>query len=253
MTRFHLLASVLILSCLSFALPTAPRAAEADGWTDLTTFEVWKGPYKKWAKAESVSLDTKNPKRLTFTPAKDGDKEFLLVNGPTGREPDLLTKENYGDIEFHVEFYIAKGSNSGVKFHGHYELQIADSHDTRKKLTGSDCGGVYPRAELKPAYHHIDDGIAPKENAAKPAGEWQTLDAIFVAPRFNDKGEKTADAKLVKVMLNGTLIHENVDLKWPTGHNWHNKELATGPILLQGDHGPVAFRNVRVRPYKVGK
>ena len=50
-------------------------------------------------------------------------------------------------------------------------------------------------------------------------------------------------------MLNGTLIHENVELATPTGHAWHDKEVPTGPLLLQADHGPVAFRNVRVRPY----
>jgi hypothetical protein len=49
-------------------------------------------------------------------------------------------------------------------------------------------------------------------------------------------------------MLNDQLIHENVELKTPTGHAWHDKESAAGPLLLQGDHGPIAFRNVRIRP-----
>ena len=53
------------------------------------------------------------------------------------------------------------------------------------------------------------------------------------------------------IMRDGEVIHEDLELKTPTGHNWDKKEVAKAPLLLQGDHGPVAFRNVRVRPYVV--
>ena len=106
------------------------------------------------------------------------------------------------------------------------------------------------RATLTPVYKHLDKGIAPKKNACKAPGEWQKLTAIFLSPRFDNEGKKTANAKLVKVTLNGEVIHENVELKTPTGHNHTKPEVAKGPLLLQGDHGPVAFRNVRVREYK---
>jgi hypothetical protein len=133
-----------------------------------------------------------------------------------------------------------------------YEIQIVDSWGVRKP-TGSDCGGIYPRAELKPKYHHIDQGVPPRTNAAKRAGEWQTLDLIFLAPRFNAKGKKIRNARFVKVVLNGKVIHADVELKTPTGHAWHQKEIPTGPLLLQADHGPVAFRHVRIRPYAAKK
>jgi hypothetical protein len=137
-----------------------------------------------------------------------------------------------------------------VKFHALYEIQIFDSYGVKDKdLDGTHCGGIYPRAELKPTYRYVDKGIAPKVNACKEPGTWQTLDAIFVAPRFDAAGKKTANAKIGKAILNGQVIHENQEMETPTGHNWHNKEMSTGPLLLQGDHGPVAFRNVRVRPY----
>ena len=91
--------------------------------------------------------------------------------------------------------------------------------------------------------------IPPQANAARRPGEWQTLDVIFQTPRFDEQGKKTANARFVKVVLNDQLIHENVDVKTPTGHVWRDKEFAAGPLLLQADHGPVAFRNIRVRPY----
>ncbi len=222
-------------------------AAEENGWTVLLGdkgLDAWKGPTTDWLEADSVALDAKNPRLLAAKPGHG-----IFVNGATGRARDLVSKQNFGDIEVHVEFLIARGSNSGVKFEGLYEIQIYDSWGV-KQLTGSDCGGIYPRAELKPKYHHIDKGIPPRTNAAKPPGEWQTLDAIFLPPRFDADGKKVARARLVKAVLNGTLIHENLELDSPTGHAWHNKEIASGPLLLQGDHGPVAFRKVRVRPYK---
>jgi hypothetical protein len=209
--------------------------------------DAWKAPTGDWLIAGEASLHPDNPKLLASKPGKG-----VIVNGSKGRTHDLFTKQNYGDIEAHIEFFIAKGSNSGVKFEGLYEVQIYDSHGV-KNLTGSDCGGIYPRAELLPRYHHIDKGFAPRTNAAKPAGEWQTMNVIFQTPRFDADGKKTAHARFVKVVLNGEVIHENLEVPFPTGHAWKNKEIPTGPLQLQADHGPVAFRNVRVRAYHGGQ
>jgi hypothetical protein len=238
--RLPLLAAPLLL-----ALAAAAPAAEAE-WIDLTNLDVWKGKTDGWVVAGGAKMGPKNERRLVAEPGKG-----VLVNGSKGRAPDLVTKQSFGDVEVHLEFLIPKRSNSGVKLEGLYEIQIYDSYG-KKELTGNDCGGVYPRAEQKPVYHHIDKGIAPRTNAARRPGEWQTLDLIFLAPRFDKEGKKTANARFVKVVLNGTLIHEDVELKWPTGHAWTKKEVPAGPLLLQGDHGPVAFRNVCIRPYAGG-
>ncbi len=228
------------------ALLLAPAAVPAGDqpWKDLTGdgLAAWNAK-GDWQVVGDVTLDPANPRRLSAKPGKG-----VLWNGPKGRSPDLRSKESSGDVELHAEFLIPKKSNSGVKFESLYEVQILDSYGVEKP-TASDCGGIYPRAELTPRYHYLDKGTPPRVNAAKPAGEWQTLDVIFQAPRFDAAGKKTADARFVKVVLNGTLIHEGVDQATPTGHAWKNKESAAGPLLLQGDHGPVAFRNIRVRPY----
>jgi hypothetical protein len=164
-----------------------------------------------------------------------------------GKTENLVTRQKFADLQAHVEFLIPRRSNSGVKFEGLYEIQIFDSWGV-KTPKADDCGGIYPRAEMEPTYHHIDDGVPPRVNAARPPGEWQTLDVLFQAPRFDAAGKKTANARFLKVVLNGQVIHENVELKTPTGHAWHEREVATGSLLLQADHGPVAFRAVRVRP-----
>ena len=134
-----------------------------------------------------------------------------------------------------------------MKLAGLYEIQILDSHGV-EALTGDMSGGVYPRAENEPDYHHIDGGFPPRVNAARPAGEWQTLEIGFVAPRFNRGGKKTSNARFTRVVLNGQVIHENVELASPTGAAWRlYPERPCGPLLLQGDHGPVAFRKIEVR------
>jgi hypothetical protein len=241
MTHAPCLAAGLLVAIL---FVVAPAPALADGWIDLsgkTELAAWRQPTEQWQIVGSVEVDPRNPKKLASS-AGHG----VLVNGPKGKTRNLLSRQLFGDVEVQLEFMIPHKSNSGVKFEGLYELQIFDSWGV-KTPTGSDCGGIYPRAELLPFYHHTDSGVAPLSNACKPAGTWQKLEAIFQAPRFDAAGKKTVNARFIRVVLNGTLIHENVELKAPTGHYYREKEVAAGPLMLQADHGPVAFRNIRAR------
>ena len=87
----------------------------------------------------------------------------------------------------------------------------------------------------------------PDNYEPKPAGEWQTLDVVFRAPKFDAAGAKNTNARFVSVKLNGKEIHKDVDAPKPTGGEISPTEAPKGPILFQGDHGPVAFRNLRVK------
>lgn len=240
MTRLIAIVGMLLAS-------NAPFAGAADDWIDLLAGkpeDTWRTVDKAWIVSDAVTLDPEKPNRLKATAVTGGK---VWVNGP-GRVKDLITKQSYGDCDVHVEFLIAKGSNSGIKFHALYEIQILDSFG-KTKVTGKDMGGIYPRAQNNP-YKYLDEGIGPKVNACKKPGEWQTLTATFHAAKFDDKGEKTKNAVMVKAELNGQLIHENVELKHPTGSNWVKKESPTGPFMLQADHGPVAVRVMKIRVVK---
>jgi hypothetical protein len=168
-----------------------------------------------------------------------------MVNGPIGRTSNLMSEVEFGDVEAHVEFMVPKGSNSGVYFQGRYEIQVFDSWGVSEPKF-SDCGGIYQRydEEQKRGW----EGRAPRVNASKAPGEWQTFDIVFRAPRFDAAGRKTADALFVKVTQNGIVIHENVEVTGPTRAAAFRDEKPLGPLMLQGDHGPVAYRNVRIRP-----
>jgi len=235
---------VLMTAVLAGTLPSRVVADE-EGWIELIdsgAFDAWTPPTGAWAVVGDVRLDPENPKRLVAEPGTG-----VVYNGPTGRTRNLVTKEAFGDVAVHVEFLIPKGSNSGVKLQGVYEIQIFDSAG-KAAPSGSDCGGIYPRAELRPRYHYLDAGHPPRTNAARPAGQWQTLELTFRAPRFDADGRKVADARFETVVLNGQVIHQDVAVATPTGNVWVLKQRPRGPLLLQADHGPVAFRDVRVRP-----
>src|SRR5262249_32856035 len=146
----HLLLVPCLLLLTGVSWSEEPEPAK---WTELVgenaAADAWKSKLQGWTKADAVALDEKNEKRLVVT--KPGKP--IMVNGKTGREPDLITKEVYGDHEVELEFLIAKKSNSGVKFHGLYEIQITDTHGKKDAdLTGDDCGGIYPKATLTPSY-----------------------------------------------------------------------------------------------------
>ena len=235
--------SALFLSAAVLAPPPAWSAtAFEEGWTRLGP-TAWHNS-DKWCAAGDATLNPDNPRLLVGKPGKG-----VLINGEVDKCPGLVTKQVFQDVELHVEFMVAKGSNSGVIFHGNHEIQILDSAHV-KAPTGAHCGGVYPRAEAKPTYHHIDKGSPPRVNAALPPGKWQTFDIIFQAARFDEAGKKTANARFVKVVHNGKVIQENVEVPYACGPNWDRKQRPRGVIIFQGDYGPVAFRNIRVRPWK---
>jgi len=177
---------------------------------------------------------------------KTGDWRLVdgvLDNGVKGKTNDLITKEEFGDVEVHVEFRVPPKSNSGVYLMARYEVQVFDSFGV-KEPKYSDCGGIYQRWADGKGF----EGHPPRINASKPAGEWQSFDITFRAPRFNKDGKKVANACFVKVIHNGQIIHENVEVTGPTRASTYNDEKPTGPLMLQGDHGPIAYRNLRIRP-----
>ncbi len=144
----------------------------------------------------------------------------LAVVEPKGNS-DLVSDRTFLDMKLHLEFNVEAKSNSGVYLRGRYEVQILDNPDAKMALDTHGCGAVYSR-------------LAPTSDATKPAGEWQTLDVEFVG-------------RQVTVALNGKVVVRGV-VDGITGGALSPFEEEPGPLMLQGDHGKVKFRNIRVTP-----
>jgi hypothetical protein len=135
---------------------------------------------------------------------------------------DLLTERVFDDFVLHAELQYPQGSNSGIYLRGRYEVQIQD--DAGKALDPLRMGAIY-------------GFLAPSVDAARDAGEWQTLDVTLLGRR-------------VTVVLNGTTIIDDAEIPGITGGALDSREGSPGPIMLQGDHGAIQLRNLTVTPFR---
>jgi hypothetical protein len=244
----------------------ADEGASREGWIPLFNGKdlsgwTFRNPHGKkvWVVCDDVRLDPGDPAR--FVPVgSGGTADAALLCGHDGRGSDIMTAAKFSDYELHVEFNVPKGSNSGVYNRGLFEIQVFDSFGV-PKLGFHDCGALYERAY-------------PKENLAKPPGQWQSYDITL-------KGKK------LTLVWNGRTVYRDQDVRYGetdrAAFDRLNQENATkpaalrvkleqndghyvgyfgeggtraglegpdrpGPILLQGDHGPVAYRHLRIRP-----
>ena len=215
----------------------ASSAAGAGVFFNGKDLDDWTA--KKHRKTKSLwsvgtpKIDPKNPKALIVVAGGDA-----MINTPAGHRKslDIYSGLKHGDGIIELEVMVPKGSNSGIYLQGEYEIQVLDSYG-RAKMGGGDMGAIYG---AKP----------PKLNACRKPGEWQTYEIHFKAPKFDAKGKKTANARIEKVLLNGKLIQEKIELRGPTPGGVNGKEKPQGPLMFQGNHGPVAYRNITVKPLK---
>jgi len=200
-------------------------SAQREGGNRTLQFTAERG--RKWGEPIQVF----NGKDLTGWGPRDAKRGFrwsvkdgIMVNRPP--DQDIVSEERFKDFKLHVEFSLAKRSNSGVYLRGRYELQLVDDYG-RSPGKHSNCS-IYSR-------------LAPSANASKKPDEWQTLDATLVG-------------RWLTVVLNGQTVMDNVHLDGITGGAIIpkgaaiNNEAEPGPLMFQGDHGLVRLRKVVVRP-----
>ena len=221
--------------------PPSPPPKKSITISDGRSLLGWKDPIGEWSLVNSAKLSLSNAQSFTLMPGKG-----ILVNGIDGETGNLISKFQHGDVQAAIEYMVPKGSNSGIYFQGRYELQIFDSFGNNF-MTPEENGGIYPQLIKGKKV----GGNAPIINASKPPGQWQKFIVIFRAPRFDADGHKIENAKYVKVTHNGQLIHQNIEVKGPTSGARFDDEKPVGPLMLQGDHGPVAFRRIILKPIKL--
>ena len=211
-------------------------------WTELLAepgLNEWTKENGEWFEAGTANMEPDSNILIVTGPGTG-----IMVNDVDGRTKNIFTNIKFSDCELYVEFMVPKNSNSGIYLMGRYEIQVLDSWGVTE-LKHGDCGGIYQRYVEKEGRGY--EGFPPRVNASLPPGEWQTFEIQFQAPRFDGNGEKIKNAKFVKVVHNGMTVHENVEVSGPTRSAAFEDEKPTGPLMLQGDHGPVAYRNIRIK------
>jgi hypothetical protein len=153
----------------------------------------------------------------------DGRSNWSIANGElvnTAAGTNLITRESFTDFKLHIEVNVPSGGNSGIYLRGRHEVQVEDSYGKAPSSRG--MGGIYGQ-------------VTPLSLPARPAGEWQAMDITLIGRR-------------VTVVLNGTTILDNAEIPGITGGALDSAEGAPGPVMLQGDHTAVRYRNIRIVP-----
>lgn len=229
---------------LSFAIPPQWEKGEEDLRVEGTlagdkltgTLITSEGKTYSWTGVRAPSLKrAKAPvwgKPVTLFNGKDltgwkalGENQWIIKNGVLESPKsgaNLITETKYDDFKLHIEFRIPKGSNSGVYLRGRYEVQVTDSKGMEPAL--DQMGAVY-------------GFLLPSEMVAKEAGEWNSLDITLVG-------------RMLTLVANGKQVITNQEIPGITGGAIDSNEGEPGPLLIQGDHGPVEYRNIVITPAK---
>lgn len=190
-------------------------------WTGARAPSLDRTAEPKWG----APVDLLNGTDLTgWQPRKAGAthgwevRQGVLINARPGM--DLVSAARFNDFQLRAEFRYPQGSNSGLYLRGRYEVQIEDN------------------AGLPPSSHRIGGVygfLTPIANAAKPAGQWQAYDITLVGRR-------------ITVALNGEKVLDRQEIPGITGGALDSAEGEPGPLMLQGDHGPIEFRRLTLTP-----
>jgi hypothetical protein len=174
---------------------------------------VWKKPVQLF-----------NGKDLTGWEVDGKKNQWIVQNGELispGSGSNIITKEKFRDFKLHIEFKLKPNSNSGVYLRGRYETQVIDNP-----------ADAHPNSHL---FGGIYGFLVPSENAALGPEKWQSFDITLIG-------------RMVTVVANGKTIISNQEIPGITGGALDSKEGEPGPIYLQGDHGPVSYRNIVITP-----
>jgi hypothetical protein len=205
----------------TFAREGAPNSSLH--WTGVRAPVIRDKDDGSWREGQPIALFDK--KTMTGWRSLTPDKPFgwSVEDGilkSTGAASNLISERKFWNFKLHVEFRLAPHSNSGIGLRARYEVQILDDYGQPPNTHGN--GALYSR-------------ILPTENASKPAGEWQSYDIRFVG-------------RQVTVVLNGKKVIDKGEVEGLTAIASDPNEGQPGPLILQGDHGPVEFREIVLTP-----
>lgn len=191
------------------------RSYEWTGWPSVTLPDRDDGSWRDQDTIRLFQRDVPDDWQI-----RDG-----VLSNKTSRARSLVSPQPFSNFRLHVEYRLPKGGNSGIGLRRHYEVQLNDDFGQPPDVHGN--VSLYSQ-------------IAPSVNVSRRAGEWQILDLRLIGQDLT-------------AVLNGTTVIDHQPIRGLTGMAENAQEEEPGPILLQGDHGGVEFRNVNVVPLARGR
>ena len=226
----QMVVTVLVLGSTSLLLGDTAKPFNGKDLTGWKARAEGNTP-SQW-KVGSAEPSAADPKVLNVKPR---GHELINDTRGHGQSLDLYSTDLFGDAIITLEVMVPKKSNSGIYVMGEYEVQVLDSFGKDANPGPGDMGAIY-------------GAQPPRHPKYRKPGQWNKYEIHWQAPRFDAAGRKIANAKFFQVILNGQVIHDNVEMPGPTPGGVDGKEKPRGPLMFQGNHGPVAYRNIRVRP-----
>lgn len=235
---------LLLFTCFTFII-SAQQKNNFEDWTKKPAIVI--PAENNLPPSDAIVLFEKND--LNNWQYAKGEKPKWNVSGNefsvTLNEPDIFTKQSFGNCQLHLEWKIPTDEthdnlnwgNSGIYFMGLYEVQIYDSYEDKHKIYyNGKAGSIYKQH-------------SPLVNVSKAAGEWQSFDVVFTAPVFNaDKSVKSP--AFFTVFQNGIIVHNHDELIGPTEHidfteyKYHAPKM---PLMIQSHGSKVSYRNIWIR------
>ncbi|MEK6288993.1 MAG: DUF1080 domain-containing protein [Acidobacteriota bacterium] len=199
------------------------REGQTMKWTAVRAPKLGRKSTPRWGKPitlfngrDLIGWRVRDPAKAATWRVVDG----VLENTPRGT--DIITEQKFTNFKLHVEFKLIDKSNSGVYLRGRYEIQVQE--DFGKEPESHRCAGIY-------------GFISPSSIPAKQPGEWQSFDITFIGRR-------------VTVVFNDKTVIDNAEIPGITGGALDSNEGEPGPIMLQGDHTQIYYRNMVITPSK---
>jgi hypothetical protein len=239
--KIFLICCFLYIKTIASVAQESPIPFEVLPLQNLSEFQPTTG---NWQIVKDVYYDLNGEKSKTTN-----GTGVLLNSIQKDGNAEIKTSIEHGDIELSLDFMMPKGSNSGIYLQGRYEVQLFDSW-TQQDPTFGDAGAIYQRwDESRGKGREGFEGHPPLVNVSRAPGLWQSLRIVFRAPRFDSQGKKMSNAKFISVDLNGVIVQKNIEVTGPTQGAFYEDEQALGPLVIQGDHGGVAIRNISYKTY----
>jgi hypothetical protein len=164
---------------------------------------------------------------------------------------DIVTSEKFDAFELQLDYNMSEGANSGIMYHVTDEGSAAwatgpeiQLEDNAKAVDPQKCGWLYA------LYQPADDPKTGKTlDATKPAGEWNHM-RIIISPE--KCVHEVNGVKYVEYVIGSADFNERV-AKSKFGTMPRFAKADSGWLALQGDHGQVSFRNIKIRPLEARK